>query len=104
MNKKLNMMGLIEKGKLDVVDGIVINLDTGLIFGGAVKPHLNEIAMELNQHWDNNCKQVKEEYKLFERMIQGRSESQAVINLWAKIEPLIQNTQLYCYHYEKSQL
>lgn len=36
MNKKLNLAGLIEKAKLTIADGIVINLDTGLVFGGGL--------------------------------------------------------------------
>jgi hypothetical protein len=40
MNKKLNLTGLIEKAVLSVSDGIIINLDTGLIFGGGIKSDL----------------------------------------------------------------
>lgn len=50
MNKKLNLMGLIEKGKLQVKDGIIINLDTGLIFGGGINKKLNEIAFRFNEY------------------------------------------------------
>jgi hypothetical protein len=48
MNKKLNLMGLIEKAMLKVPDGIVINLDTGLIFGGGISNELNELALKIN--------------------------------------------------------
>lgn len=44
MNKKLNLAGLIEKAKLNIADGVVINLDTGLVFGGAMNQQLNSIA------------------------------------------------------------
>jgi hypothetical protein len=40
MNKKLNLAGVIEKAKLNINDGIVINLDTGLIYGGAIDTQL----------------------------------------------------------------
>lgn len=50
MNKKLNLMGLLEKAKLHIPDGIVINLDTGLIFGGGLNSHINELANKLNSY------------------------------------------------------
>lgn len=50
MNKKMNLMGLIEKAKLDVQDGIIINLDTGLIFGGGIDHNLTEIAIKINNY------------------------------------------------------
>lgn len=50
MNKKLDLMALIEKAKIQVKDGIIINLDTGLIFGGGINGKLNEIALRINQY------------------------------------------------------
>lgn len=48
MNRKLDLLGLIEKAKLEVSDGLIINLDTGLAFGGAIDPQLNAWAARLN--------------------------------------------------------
>lgn len=50
MNKKMNLTGLIEKAVLSVSDGIIINLDSGLIFGGGVKTELIELAQRLNSY------------------------------------------------------
>ena len=41
MNKKLNLAGMIEKAKLSISEGVVINLDTGLVFGGSINSKLN---------------------------------------------------------------
>ncbi len=48
MNKKMNLLGLIEKAKLAVPDGVVVNLDTGLVFGGGIRRELSELALRLN--------------------------------------------------------
>lgn len=74
MNKKLNLSGLIEKAKLSINDGIVINLDTGLVFGGGLNPQLNSIALKLNSlgFWSKNTKNMREYYKFVERMLAGR--------------------------------
>lgn len=50
MNRKLDLLGLIEKAKLEVPDGLIINLDTGLAFGGAADPQLNAWAARLNTY------------------------------------------------------
>ena len=48
MNRKLDLLGLIEKAKLEVSDGLIINLDTGLAFGGAADSQLTAWAARLN--------------------------------------------------------
>lgn len=50
MNRKLDLLGLIEKAKLEVADGLIINLDTGFAFGGAADPQLNSWAVRLNTY------------------------------------------------------
>lgn len=50
MNRKLDLLGLIEKAKLEVPDGLIINLDTGFAFGGAADPQLNSWATRLNTY------------------------------------------------------
>lgn len=50
MNKKLNLAGLIEKAKLSISDGLVINLDTGLAFGGGIHRNLNELSQSINHY------------------------------------------------------
>jgi len=45
-------MGLIDKAKLDIPDGIVINLDTGLIFGGGLNLELNKLGRRFNNYWE----------------------------------------------------
>lgn len=72
MNKKLNLIGLIEKAKLQINDGIIINLDTGLIFGGGLSQKLMEVAYKLN-HVKESCKNPRDVYKLFERMVASKS-------------------------------
>jgi len=66
MNKKLNLAGQIEKAKLTITDGVVINLDTGLVFGGAVDPQLTSIAVKLNNIalTTKNSKNLRDYYKL----------------------------------------
>lgn len=49
---------MIEKAKLDIPDGIVINLDTGLIFGGGLKERQIGLAQKLNGYW-GSCKHVR---------------------------------------------
>lgn len=65
MNRKLNLAGLIEKAKITVNEGIVINLDTGLVFGGALSPKLNDIALSLNNLalWKKSPKNLRDYYK-----------------------------------------
>lgn len=65
MNRKLNLAGLIEKAKITVNEGIVINLDTGLVFGGALNPKLNAIALSLNNLalWKKSPKNLRDYYK-----------------------------------------
>ena len=36
MNRKENLAGMIEKGKTHINDGIIVNLDTGLIYGQGI--------------------------------------------------------------------
>lgn len=66
MNKKLNLAGQIEKAKLNITDGVVINLDTGLVFGGAVDPQLTSIGVKLNSLalTTKNSKNLRDYYKL----------------------------------------
>ena len=77
MNKKLNLAGLIEKAKLSISEGIVINLDTGLVFGGSLSPELTKIAIKLNNLslWNKYSKHRRDYYKFVERMLAGRGES-----------------------------
>lgn len=64
MNKKLNLMGMIQKAKLNLPDGIVINLDTGLIFGGGVDVKLTKIAQKLNIYRHKYGKHSRDLYKM----------------------------------------
>ena len=41
MNKKENLLGMIEKGTIQMSDGVVFNLDTGYCFGGALSKSRN---------------------------------------------------------------
>jgi hypothetical protein len=50
MNKKHNLSAQIEKAKLALPDGIVVNLDTGLVFGGGIQPVLTNLAQRINMH------------------------------------------------------
>lgn len=65
MNRKLNLAGLIEKAKLTINDGIVVNLDTGLVFGAGVNTQLNSIAIKLNSLavWNKNSRNMRDYYK-----------------------------------------
>jgi hypothetical protein len=63
---------------LSVTDGIVVNLDTGLVFGGGLNPELNSIAMKLNSFtlMNKNSRNMRDYYKFVERMLAGRGESE----------------------------
>ena len=100
MNKKLNLAGLIEKAKLSISEGIVINLDTGFVFGGSINSKLNQIAVRLNnlELWKKSFRNMRDYYKFVERMLQGRSESPDVRSVWDELLPFVNKTQLYCYY------
>ena len=100
MNKKLNLAGLIEKAKLNINDGIVINLDTGLIYGGAVDTQLTSIAVKLNNIaiTTKNSKNLRDYYKLVERLSSGRIDSEEGRSAWQSLMVYIRKTQLYCYY------
>lgn len=73
MNKKMNLLGLIEKAKLAVPDGVVVNLDTGLVFGGGIRRELTELALKFNGLRRRLGKgKSRETYKMLEKMLQGR--------------------------------
>ena len=84
MNKKLNLAGLIEKAKLSIAEGIVVNLDTGLVFGGSINSKLNSISVRLNNLnlWKKSSRNMRDYYKFVERMLHGRCESQDIKSLW----------------------
>lgn len=65
MNKKLNLAGMIQKAKLNIAEGIVINLDTGLVFGGSLNRELTSIAVKLNglSLWSKHSKNLRDYYK-----------------------------------------
>jgi hypothetical protein len=71
MNKKLNLLGLIEKAKLAVPDGVVVNLDTGLVFGGGIRKELTDLALRLNALRRRSGKS-RETYMMMEKMLHGR--------------------------------
>jgi hypothetical protein len=100
MNKKLNLAGQIEKAKLNITDGVVINLDTGLIFGGAVDPQLTAIGVKLNTIalTTKNSKHLRDYYKLTERLLSGRIDSEEGRSAWNSLLSYIRKTQLYCYY------
>ena len=100
MNKKENLNGLIEKGKLHIEDGIVINLDTGYVFGGAISEHKNELASEFNEVMENMCRSTKEKYKLFEKLMRTQLEHPKLKSLAEKLKKCIANTQLYAFFNE----
>ena len=100
MNKKENLNGLIEKGKLQIEDGIVINLDTGFIFGGAINPAKNSFAEELNEIMDHACRTQKDKYKLFEKLLRSQIENHRLKQLAEKIKFCLDNTQLYSFYNE----
>jgi hypothetical protein len=75
MNKKLNLVGMIEKAKLNLPDGIVINLDTGLIFGGGIDVKLTQIAQKLNIYRQKYGRYSRDLYKMIERMLLDKSDS-----------------------------
>lgn len=101
MNKKLNLAGLIEKAKLSVPDGLVINLDTGLAFGGGIQRNLNELAQSINSY-RRRLARPRQTYKMLDKMLAGRfdNESRAI---WDKLYPFIQHTQAYCYYLENKE-
>jgi hypothetical protein len=77
MNKKMNLLGLIEKAKLAVPDGLVVNLDTGLVFGGGIRRELTELALRFNGLRRRFGKsKSRETYKMVEKMLQGRFDSE----------------------------
>lgn len=78
MNKKLNLAGMIEKAKLSINEGIVINLDTGLVFGGSISSKLNEIAVKLSNLtlWTKLTRNMRDYYKFVERMLAGRCDAE----------------------------
>ena len=100
MNKKLNLAGLIEKAKLSISQGIVINLDTGLVFGGSINEKLNEVALKLNDlaPWKRGSRNARDYYKFVERMLTNRNDTEAVRQIWSQLLPFIKKTQLYCYY------
>ena len=105
MNKKLNLGGLIQKAKLSIAEGIVINLDTGLVFGGSLNGRLNSIAVKLNklELWKKNSRNTREYYKFVEKMLSGRGETEDSRNVWRELMQYIQKTQLYCYYLENKE-
>lgn len=44
-------MGQIEKGKTHIENGIVINLDTGLVYGDGLAEGLTATAITINQYY-----------------------------------------------------
>lgn len=106
MNKKptfCNLTGLIEQNKLGIVDGVVFNLDTGFTFGGGLTAEKNRLAIELNAAILHSCKKTKEQYKLIEQLLQGKShqESPELRDLSQKLIKAITGTQLYSWHRDK---
>ena len=76
MNKKPSLCGttgVIEDNKINAEDGVVFNLDTGLTFGGGLKPELNRIAIDLNYIFSKHCKTTKEQYRLLEHLLKSKS-------------------------------
>lgn len=62
MHKKPSLngvTGIIEQNKINTMDGVVFNLDTGITFGGGLTPEKNKIANHLNHLIQNNCKSTK---------------------------------------------
>ena len=68
MNRKENLAGMIEKGKIVIQDGVIINLDTGLIYGGGLCESVTSAGMVLNEYYENYCRHSKDIFKLFERI------------------------------------
>lgn len=81
MNRKLNLQGRIEKAQLHLPQGVLINLDTGLAFGGAADPKLNQLAMKLNST-RSKYNQPRDSYKMIERMLSGRFDSHEARDAW----------------------
>ena len=52
----------------------MINLDTGLVFGGSVNDKLNSIGVRLNNLnlWKKPSKNMRDYYKFVDRMLHGR--------------------------------
>lgn len=100
MNRKLNLAGLIEKAKLPITDGIAVNLDTGLVFGGGLNTHLNSIAIKFNSFaiWNKNSRNMREYYKFIEKMLAGRGDSEEARSVWNDLMVYLRKTQLYCYY------
>ena len=73
MHKKTNssLSKKIEKGHVSIQDGIIINLDTGFIYGGAVDQELNNLAVELNKNLEiaNINENPKHTYTFFQKLI-----------------------------------
>lgn len=99
MNKKMNLMGLIQKAKLQISDGIVVNLDTGLIFGGGINAQLTQIGCRINKYRSKFTKS-RQTYKMIERMLLGKYDSQESRQIWSALKRHLQKTQIYCYYQE----
>ena len=96
MNRKLNLQGRIEKAQLHLPQGVLINLDTGLAFGGAADPRLNDIAVRLNTA-RSRFSQPRDSYKMVERMLAGRFDSEEARGAWEGLREYLLHTQLYSY-------
>jgi hypothetical protein len=105
MNKKLDLTGLIEKAKLNISEGIVINLDTGLVFGPSLNPQLNAIAVKLNKLalWKKHSRSMRDYYKFVERQLAGRGDSEDARAVWNELLVHLKKTQLYCYYLENKE-
>lgn len=71
MNKRPNLQGMIEEGKLKADDTVIFNLDTGYMFGEGLTPSKNKLAADFNGLVVKECRSVKETYQLFSRLIEG---------------------------------
>lgn len=97
MNKKMNLLGLIQKAKLTVPDGIVVNLDTGLVFGGGIRKELTELAIKLNA-LRRRFGKSRQTYKMVQKMLQGRFDSEEAKEAWHMLRKHLERTQMYCYY------
>ncbi len=97
-NKKVDLLGLIEKGRLKIgSEGVLVNLDTGVAYGGAFNKPMVEIGKDLDSFWKKNEGKTERTYRLVQRMARGQSSPEET-KIWGKLLELIKGTQLYsCY-------
>ena len=76
---------------------MIINLDTGLMFGGGYDHNLTALAMRFNAY--RGRMMGREVYRMVERMVGGK-EGEEGGRIWEGVMGYLGRTQMWCYYGE----